>query len=110
MPQPHRVRNSVWDAATNTVPDPYANAGGYYAGASMIFYPGAKFGYDGPIPSIRLKTMRRGLQDFEYLRLIEKSGKKSRADLVALLDPLVLGTNRDYHALRATAYRLASTQ
>ena len=98
-----------WD--TDAPPaDPYANAGGYYAGASMIFYPGAKFGYDGPIPSIRLKTMRRGLQDFEYLRLIEKSGRKTRADLVALLDPLVLGANRDYAALRATVYRLASTQ
>jgi hypothetical protein len=90
--------------------DPYTNAGGRYAGTSMIFYPGAKFGYDGPIPSIRLKAMRRGLQDFEYLRLIETSGKKTRPDLVALSDQLILGTNRDYPALRAMVYRLASTQ
>ena len=95
-----------WD--TDAAPaDPYTNAGGRYAGASMIFYPGAKFGYDGPIPSIRLKTMRRGLQDFEYLKLIEKSGRKSRAELIALADELLLGKRIDYSALRSKIYDLA---
>jgi hypothetical protein len=94
-----------WD--TDAPPtDPYTNAGGRYQGFSMIFYPGSKFGYDGPIPSMRLKTMRRGLQDFEYLRLIEKSGKKSREELVRLGDELLLGENADYVKLRRTIYDL----
>jgi hypothetical protein len=89
-----------WD--TDAPPaDPYTNAGGRYAGASMIFYPGSKFGYDGPLPSIRLKAMRRGLQDFEYLRLTERSGKKNRQELVELSEKLLLGKNVDYPKLRA---------
>jgi hypothetical protein len=93
-----------WD--TDAAPaDPYTNAGGRYKGFSMLFYPGSKFGYDGPIPSVRLKTMRRGLQDFEYLRLIEKSSKKTRQELVELSDEL-LGQKSDYPELRRIIYDL----
>lgn len=74
----------------------------------MLFYPGVKFGYDGPIPSVRLKTMRRGLQDFEYLRLIEKNGKATRAELVRLADDLLLGKTIDYPKLRGAIYELLS--
>ncbi len=74
----------------------------------MLFYPGSKFGYDGPIPSIRLKAMRRGLQDFEYLRLIEKSGKKSRPELVALPEGFLGDQNSGYAKLRETVYGLLS--
>ena len=94
-----------WD--TDAPPgDPYTNAGGRYAGASMIFYPGSKFGYDGPIASIRLKTMRRGLQDFEYLRLLERSGRKDRQQVVALCDQALTGSEIDYSRLRESAYSL----
>jgi len=94
-----------WD--TDAPPaDPYTNAGGRYQGFSMVFYPGSKFGYDGPIPAMRLKTMRRGLQDFEYLRLIEKSGKKTRQDLIRLGDELLLGDKPDYPKLRRTIFDL----
>jgi|GEM_PF-2010490 len=95
-----------WD--TDAPPaDPYTNAGGRYAGASMIVYPGARFGYDGPIPSIRLKAMRRGLQDFEYLRLIEGRGNKSREDLTRLTEELLQGKT-DYPELRGILYALVS--
>jgi hypothetical protein len=94
-----------WD--TDAAPaDPYTNAGGRYRGFSMIFYPGAKFGYDGPIPSVRLKTLRRGLQDFEYLRLIEQSGRTSRVELIKLAEELLLGKNVDYPKLRRTVYEI----
>jgi hypothetical protein len=92
-----------WDT-DETPRDPYTNAGGRYEGFSMIFYPGAKFGYDGPIPSIRLKALRRGLQDFEYLRLIETKGRKSRAELTKLVDSLVGASGSDYARLRRTLF------
>ncbi len=96
-----------WD--TDAPPgDPCTSAGDRYQGFSMIFYPGSKFGYDGPIPSMRLKTLRRGLQDFEYLRLIEKSGKKTRQQLIKLADELLLGSNVDYPRLRRTLYETLS--
>ncbi len=84
--------------------DPYTNAGGRYQGFSMIFYPGSKFGFDGPIPSVRLKAMRRGFQDYEYLRFLERSGKASRADLVTLADRMLRGGKPDYPALRRAIY------
>lgn len=96
-----------WD--TDAPPaDPYTNAGGRYQGFSMIFYPGSKFGHDGPIPSMRLKALRRGLQDFEYLRLIEKSGKKTRQQLIKLADELLLGNKVDYPKLRQILYETLS--
>ncbi len=96
-----------WD--TDAAPkDPYTNAGGRYRGFSMIFYPGAKFGYDGPIPSLRLKAMRRGLQDFEYLRLAEKMGLKTRQELIALADALLFAKEADYPKLRRSTYDLLS--
>ena len=92
-----------WD--TDAAPaDPYTNAGGRYRGFSMVFYPGAKFGYDGPIASLRLKAMRRGFQDFEYLRLIEKSGKKGRKELADMFDGRTRGAN--YAAARQALYGL----
>jgi len=94
-----------WD--TDRAPaDPYTTAGGRYLGFSMVFYPGSKFGYDGPIPSIRLKAMRRGWQDFEYLRLIEKKGRKSRAELLNLADSMLFSDKPDYPGLRRLLYGL----
>jgi hypothetical protein len=37
-----------------------------------LFYPGKPAGYDGPIPSLRLKAFCRGQQDVEYLTLFSQ--------------------------------------
>jgi hypothetical protein len=40
-----------------------------------MFYPGSKFNHVEPLPSLRLKALRRGQQDAEYLALLaQKSG------------------------------------
>src|SRR5204863_9538846 len=55
--------------------------GRIYNGSGQLIYRGAVQGYDGPIPSIRLKAMRRGLQDYEYFWLLaERAGKRTAAD------------------------------
>ncbi|MCU0962138.1 MAG: DUF4091 domain-containing protein [Pirellulaceae bacterium] len=41
-------------------------------GDGSLLYPGAKVGIDGPVASIRLKLIRAGLEDVEYLRLLEE--------------------------------------
>jgi hypothetical protein len=52
-----------------------------YNGSGQLIYRGAVMGYDQPIPSIRLKSQRRGLQDYEYFWLLEhKSGGKASSD------------------------------
>lgn len=49
----------------------FKEAGGRsYNGSGQLIYRGAVMDYDEPIPSIRLKAMRRGLQDYEYFWLL----------------------------------------
>lgn len=48
-----------------------------------LLWPGRSFGLDGPIPSIRLKRLRRGLQDYEYLWLLERNRRPAIARLVS---------------------------
>ncbi|TJY44125.1 DUF4091 domain-containing protein [Cohnella pontilimi] len=59
-------------------------------GDGILFYPGREpyfreqdRGIDGPISSIRMKNMRRGIQDYEYLWLLSQGGRTSEADAVA---------------------------
>ena len=41
-------------------------------GDALLIYPGEFVGLDGPVPCIRLKMLRRGSQDYEYLRLLPR--------------------------------------
>lgn len=49
-------------------------------GDGMLFYPGDDVGlYDSYVPSIRVKAIRDGLEDYELCKAIEAMGKKSVA-------------------------------
>jgi len=63
--------------------DPYGLPGGGWSYAHL-FYPGKRFGYDGPIASMRLKGIRRGLQDYEHLAILTQrcKGDSARADAI----------------------------
>jgi uncharacterized protein (TIGR03437 family) len=65
-----------WDGAVNSPSDPWNKI--YYFtgnGDGTFFYPGRPNTIGGtshiPIPSIRLKMVREGIEDFEYLKLAE---------------------------------------
>jgi hypothetical protein len=50
----------------------------------VLVYPGPYVGIRGVVPSIRLKQVRRGLQDYEYLWLVaRRDGGRAKADAVA---------------------------
>jgi hypothetical protein len=51
-----------------------------YNGSGQLIYRGAVIGYDGPVPSLRLKAQRRGLQDYEYFWLLSNSRNRKAAD------------------------------
>lgn len=57
-----------------------------YPGRDLLF-PAEDRGFDGPLPSIRLKNWRRGLQDVEYLVLARRAGHSAFVD--RLLQTLV---------------------
>ncbi len=43
-------------------------------GDGVLFYPGRPVGIAGPLASFPLKSLRRGLQDYEYLWLLRQRG------------------------------------
>ncbi len=58
----------------------YQEANGAYFGANgdgYLLYPGARYGIDGPIPSLRLMSVRDGFEDYEYIRIFEELFKKN---------------------------------
>ncbi len=49
---------------------------------NMLIWPGKAYGLNHPIPSIRLKRLLRGIQDYEYLWLMEHNGRQGIARLL----------------------------
>ncbi len=57
-------------------------------GDGSLFYPGLKYGINGPLGSIRLHTFRDGLEDYEYLLLAEQAfGRAETMELVNEITP-----------------------
>jgi hypothetical protein len=48
-----------------------------------LLVPGRTFGLDAPVPTLRLKMLRRGLQDLAYLTLCREQNQLAAADVVA---------------------------
>lgn len=56
---------------------------GSYPGEGLLVYPGRQAGISGVAPSMRLKWIRDGIEDFEYVELLKKSGRGDRALQIA---------------------------
>jgi len=52
-------------------------------GQGVLLYPGPYVGIRGVVPSIRLRQVRRGMLDYEYLWLLADRGDPARADAIA---------------------------
>jgi len=57
----------VWDDAHRVAVNGVANGDGH------LTYPGLDYDVDGPLPSLRLESIRDGLEDYEYLWLFEQA-------------------------------------
>jgi hypothetical protein len=62
--------------------DPWKNvnnkgvfSAGNYPGDGLLVYPGAPAGVDGIVPSMRLKQLRAGVQDYEYVAMLRHLGR-----------------------------------
>ena len=55
--------------------DTYPTDGDHYPGEGMLVYPGEDAGVQGTVPSLRLKWIREGVEDYEYIELMKKAGK-----------------------------------
>lgn len=53
-----------------------------FQGEGSLVYPARAVGYDGVVPTIRLKALRDSIEDYEYLSILEKTGKREAADAI----------------------------
>ncbi len=101
----------LWDVGNSVVNQ--ANGDG------MLLYPGAKYGLDEPIPSIRLMSLRDGFEEYEYLymlgNLAKEYGEEYQANnftksLDSLYESLYEGTipKTDYNLVLKARAALAS--
>jgi hypothetical protein len=56
-------------------PDYRSNKDDHFPGEGLIVYPGAPAGCRGVVPSLRLKWIRKGVEDYEYIELLKRRGK-----------------------------------
>jgi hypothetical protein len=74
----------------NEVDDPWTEPATYflresfrrlrYNGEGTLAYPGRDAGYDGIAPSLRLKSLRDAVEDYEYLSILEELGLADEAE------------------------------
>jgi hypothetical protein len=72
--------------APNPWQDPYAQGAGWVYSGEDTYFTGDNRGLKGPIASIRMKTFRRGLQDYEYLWMAQNVKK---VDVTAVVNDIV---------------------
>lgn len=73
-------------------------------GDGILLYSGAQIGSYEPISSLRLETIRMGIQDYQLLTMLEEAlGEEAAADMVAMVteDVITYTSDDDYlHAVR----------
>ena len=71
-----RWSDDPWNEVNNT--GAFSDTGNY-PGEGMLVYPGGPVGIDGVAPSMRLKWLRDGVEDYEYLQLLKTAGQSALA-------------------------------
>ena len=80
-----------------------------FNGEGSLVYPARPVGYDGVVPSIRLKALRDAIQDYEYLALLGRLGKAPEAQrIVRSLIESFFQWNKDPAAYEQARSKLAA--
>ncbi|MFC1792252.1 glycoside hydrolase domain-containing protein [Planctomycetota bacterium] len=100
-----------WSTVT-TVIEPWSNPAfahpRHYNGGGFLFYPGAPCGIDGPVASMRVKNLRDGMEDYEYLAILEKlAGQKAVKEIVDTIAPNWWNFSRDGKQFLAAREKIA---
>jgi hypothetical protein len=66
-------------------------SGAYWPGEGRLVYPPGQIGSTEPAPSMRLKYLRDGIQDYEYVQLLKNLGQVVFANSV--IQPIA----KDWH-------------
>jgi hypothetical protein len=74
-----RWTSDPWNNVNNTGQFSSAN----YPGEGMLVYPGQQVGVPGVVASMRLKWLRDGVEDYEYIEMLKNLGKGDLAMQIA---------------------------
>ena len=81
---------------------------GYWNGEGALLYPGSDAGIEGPVASMRLKSLRDGMEDYEYFVLLEQRGGAAAVEeIVREAVPTWAACTQDPYALPQLRQRLA---
>ncbi len=80
-----------------------------FQGEGSLVYPARAVGYDGIVPTIRLKALRDGIEDYEYLAMLGRLGKAAEAQkVVRALTETFFQWDKDPAAYEQARARLAA--
>jgi hypothetical protein len=90
------------------------NAGTYsssnYPGEGMLVYPGQQVGVKGVVASMRLKWLRDGVEDYDYVQILKELGKSDEAMKIArTVGPDWTNWTRDPEAIESARKTLGET-
>jgi len=78
-----------------------------YPGEGMLVYPGQPVGVKGVVASMRLKWLRDGVQDYDYVEILKEHGKADLAmEIARSVGPDWTNWTRDPNAIEAARRKL----
>lgn len=82
LQRPTEPYEEAWTRAKN-----FRSGKNEFNGSGLLIFRGELNASGKPIPTVRLKAQRRGMQDYEYFWLLREAGKGAEAD--ALVDSII---------------------
>ncbi len=80
----------------------------YPSGEGMLMYPGDKVGLKGAVASIRLKWIREGVEDYEYIQILKSLGREDIAvEIIKSVSQDWYRWNKDPRVLETARQKLA---
>ena len=81
----------------------------YPSGEGMLMYPGDKVGLQGAVASMRLKWIREGIEDYEYIQILKSLGREAIAmDIVQSVAQDWYRWNKEPRGLEEARQKLAA--
>ena len=81
----------------------------HYPGEGMLIYPGEQVGISGSVASMRMKWIRDGVEDYEYIEILKKTGYYTWAmETIAEVATDLHNWNQDPAVLQAVRLKLGS--
>jgi len=93
----------------NQINDQGAYSSNNYPGEGVLVYPGYQVGIDGVAPSMRLKWIRDGVDDYDYVQMLRDAGEGSWAlGLSSAAAPDWTNWTRDINYIANIRYQLGT--